>query len=1471
MSGERSEQRAGPAGTPGRRRPNRRRGRGQGTGPRERRPARPAWRPYSEEQLAVRRAALPTLAFPPDLPVSARRDDIAAAIRDHQVVVVAGETGSGKTTQLPKICLELGRGITGTIGHTQPRRIAARSVAERIASECDVELGGAIGYQVRFTDHVGPTTLVKVMTDGILLSEIQRDPTLSRYDTIIVDEAHERSLNIDFILGYLRRLLPRRPDLKVIITSATIDSERFAAHFAQRDGVVVPRIGDPGTPAPVIEVNGRTYPVEIRYRPLVPGEEDEEPDDGAPRPPHDALDLDVLDDADLLAGLETDDARVLAALEAATAPDADPASAAGRGRATHTAPTATRRGTRRTPSSGPQQADEELDQPTAICRAVDELTALGPGDVLVFCSGEREIRDAADALASHLGTRYTAPGARNTAPGAVEVLPLYARLSAAEQHRVFAPHPYRRVVLATNVAETSLTVPGIHYVVDTGLARISRYSQRTKVQRLPIEPISQASANQRSGRCGRVADGVAIRLYSRGDFDRRPEFTEPEILRTSLASVVLQMAALGLGRMDAFPFVDPPDTRAIRDGVALLTELGAIEEGQGDDAEDVRLTDVGRQLAQLPIDPRLGRMLVEAGRLGVVREVMVLVAALSVQDVRERPADHQQAADDKHRRFADPTSDFLTLYTLWTYLQDQQKAMGSSAFRRLCRSEFLHYLRVREWQDVHAQLRQLGKGLGLRPEPRADDAPAGVGDVRKPKVDSDAVHRALLAGLLSHLGSWDERRREYAGARGSRFVVFPGSSLARKPPAWIVAAELVETSRLFARTAARIQPEWAEQAGEHLVKRTYSGPFWSAKQGAAMCHEKVLLFGVPIVADRVVPFARVDPAAAREMFLRNALVEGEWRTHHAFVRRNAEVLDEARQIEDRARRRGLLVDDEALVDFFDERVPESVTTARAFDAWWKDARRADPDLLTYTLDLLVPTAHAVDDAGFPRTWTQGDLTLPLTYQFTPGTDADGVTVHVPIAVLNRVRPAGFDWLVPGLLTDLVTATIRALPKQVRVQLVPAPDVAQAVVARLPDWADVAPAPDGAPSFHEAFASAVREVRDVVVPAEALEEADERLPAHLRMTFRVLGERGQELDEGHSLVALQRRLAAQAQSAVRSAVRAALADASRTAAVPAGPVASPETTPTTAESGEQQGRTGGAEVDTVRTWADVPGEAIPAELATTGPAGLDIRGYPALVVEPDPDGGRTRVALRVLADAERARAQHADGVRALLLQEFAIPTARVTSRWTGREALTLASSPYRDTDALVRDVQVAAVAQLTAGTDLTTVRDAASYRRVRADVRDHLEDAVYGVVARVVEALQAHRELDSAVRASTSMALLGTLTQVRDHAASLVYDGFVARTPPESLRHLARYLRADGYRLAKAAENPGRDATLAWEVSELEDALASVRATHLSPDRAARAEAVRWQLEELRVSLFAQQLGTAQPVSAKRIRTALAQV
>lgn len=1064
----------------------------------------------AEQRVRRRRESVPKITYPPELPVSQSRDDLAAAIRDHQVVIVAGETGSGKTTQLPKICLELGLGVRGQIGHTQPRRLAARTVAERIASELGTELGACVGYKVRFTDTSGDDTLVKLMTDGILLAEIQQDRMLRQYDTIIIDEAHERSLNIDFLLGYLKQLLPRRPDLKVIITSATIDPERFSRHFSD---------------APIVEVSGRTYPVEVRYRPIV------DPDD----------------------------------------PDADP----------------------------------DRDQVQAIIDAARELMAEGPGDILVFLSGEREIRDASEAL--------SALELPNT-----EILPLYARLSAADQHRVFQRHSGRRIVLATNVAETSLTVPGIKYVVDPGTARISRYSHRTKVQRLPIEPVSQASANQRKGRCGRTSDGVCIRLYSEEDFENRPEFTDPEILRTNLASVILQMTSLGLGDIAAFPFVEPPDRRQVTAGVQLLQELGAL------DPAKKQLTPVGRQLAQLPVDPRLGRMIVEAARNGCVREVMVIAAALSIQDPRERPADKQEAARQQHARFADPNSDFLAYLNLWNYLRERQKALSGNQFRRLCRAEYLNYLRVREWQDIFSQLRQLAKQLDIT----LNTVPG----------DPQRIHTSLLAGLLSHIGLKDPAKGDYLGARGTRFSVFPGSALFRKQPRWVASAELVETSRLWARVNARIEPEWVEPLAEHLVKRTYSEPHWERKQGAVMANERVTLYGLPLVTGRKVNYGRIDPELARELFIRHALVEGDWDTNHRFFAENRALLGEVEDLENRARRRDILVDDETLFAFYDERVGSEVVSARHFDTWWKKKRRSEPDLLNFEKAMLVnATADDVREGDYPDTWAQGNLTFDLTYQFEPGTEADGVTVHIPLPVLNQVRTDGFEWQVPGLREELVTALIKSLPKALRRNLVPAPDTARQALAALE--------PSSEP-LTGALAAELERLRGVAVPPDAWQW--DSVPGHLKPTFRIVDERGRRLAEGKDLDALRERLSER----LRKTISAAADDIER----------------------------GGLRTP---SFGELP------QVFQARRRGHEVKAYPALVDEGD------SVAVRMLDTPGQQRTAMWEGTRRLLRLNLPSPMKHLNRNLGNRSKLVLTRNPHGSVAALLEDCVDCAVDKLVA--------------------------------------------------------------------------------------------------------------------------------------------------------------------------------
>jgi ATP-dependent helicase HrpA len=1232
-----------------------------------------------EALVARREAVRPEITYPEQLPVSQRRAAIAEAIREHQVVVIAGETGSGKTTQLPKICLELGRGIRGTIGHTQPRRLAARTVAERIAEELSVPLGGAVGYSVRFTDQAGEDTLIRLMTDGILLAEIQRDRLLLRYDTIIIDEAHERSLNIDFLLGYLARLLPQRPDLKVIITSATIDPQRFADHFGG---------------APVVEVSGRSYPVEVRYRPL---------DEG---------------------------------------PDGQP----------------------------------QLDQTEGIIQAIHELALEPPGDVLVFLTGEREIRDTADVL-------------RALELPSTEVLPLYARLAAAEQHRVWQPHPGRRIVLATNVAETSLTVPGIRYVIDPGTARISRYSKRTKVQRLPIEEISQASANQRAGRCGRVADGVCIRLYSEADFASRSAFTDPEILRTNLASVILQMAALSLGEIAQFGFLDPPDSRSISDGVLLLHELGAL-----DDAK--RLTPTGRQLAQLPVDPRIARMIVEAGRQGCAREVLVIAAALSIPDPRERPLDQQQAADASHARFVDPTSDFLTLLNLWNYLATRQAELSGNQFRRMCREEFLHYLRVREWQDLRGQLRQIARGLDI-----TESEPPG---------DSARIHTSLASGLLSHLGLRVAESRDYLGARNIRFMIAPGSVLARKPPRWVIAAELVETHRLLARVVAKIEPESLEQLAAHLVVRSYSEPAWDAKRGSVTAIERVSLYGLPLVVGRRTSYAKVDPVAARELFIRHALVEGDWHTQQRFFVHNRDLLAEIDALEERGRRRDLLVGDEELYAFYDARIPAEVVSGQHFDSWWKTARREKPDLLTLSrADVVRAEALAQLERHDVETWPLDGLELPLTYRFDPGSSDDGVTVHVPLDVLARLGGADFSWQVPALREELVIALIRSLPKALRRNFVPVPDTARAVLAAM--------TPESEPLL-DALQRELHRRTAILVPREDFDF--DKLPAHLRLGFAVEDADGEVLARGPDLGALARKLAAPVQQAV-----AAVA---------------PELE-----------RTG------LRDWpAEL--EAVP-QLVEEERNGHTVRGYPAFVDQ----GGS--VALRVFAGEREQQAASPAGVRRLLRLTVASPLRSVTAGWSARAKLLLGTSPDGSVPELVDDCADAAMDELI--TSVPWSRD--EFLALRDHVRAELVERTAAVLGEVERVLAAAQQVRANLPARPAAPLAEAVDDMRSQLDSLLYKGFVTATGADRMRDLVRYVSAIGRRLERLPRDPELDRVLMNRVHTVQETYEKVRDA-LPPARRAMSDItdIGWQLQELRVSLFAQQLGTPRPVSDKRIYRAL---
>ncbi|MGI9598153.1 MAG: ATP-dependent RNA helicase HrpA, partial [Acidimicrobiales bacterium] len=1256
------------------------------------------------------------LAYPPELPIVDRRRELVEAIRDNQVLIVAGETGSGKSTQLPKLCIEAGRGAGGLIGHTQPRRLAARSIAERICEETESEVGDLIGYAFRFNDRVGPRTRVKLMTDGILLAEIQRDRKLSRYDTLIIDEAHERSLNIDFILGYVKQLLPRRPDLKVIVTSATIDTERFSQHF-----------GD----APIIEVSGRTYPVEVRYQPI----------------------------------------------------------------------------------DGPD-VDEPRSQTDAICDAVTALQREGPGDMLVFLAGERDIRETADALGDLSLT--------NT-----EVFPLYARLSSAEQHRVFKPHRGRRVVLATNVAETSVTVPGIRFVIDPGTARISRYNRRTKVQRLPIEAVSQASADQRAGRCGRIGPGVCVRLYAEDDYNAREEFTEPEIKRTNLASVILQMASLGLGDIAAFPFVEPPDHRSINDGIQLLEELDALDP----DHHGTKrwLTPMGRELAKLPVDPRFGRMIIEATDNSVLDEVTIIVAGLSIQDPRERPTDQQQAADESHRRFADDKSDFMTLLNLWSYVQSERKGRSTGQYRRMCRREFLNYNRIREWQDIHKQLGQTTRELGYRRR----------GNKLGEKELADAIHRSLLAGLLSHIGMKDLKaqrdakqknssskrndtnrrpaRAEFIGARNARFAIAPGSALTRQAPNWVMAAELVETNRMWGRMAAPIDPRWAEDLASYLVTRTYTDPTWDATQGVAHTTERVTLYGLPLANNRRITVGSVNEELGRELFIHHALVEDDWETDHDFARHNRQVIDEVEELEARTRRRDLLVEQQIRHDFFEGRIPAHITSARHFNRWWKKVRVKDPELLSlHTTDLLAETATTVDGDGFPDVWMQGDIELELAYQFDTSSHVDGVSVHVPVEVLNQLDPAPFQWSVPGMRLELVSSLVRSLPKATRKALMP---INETVAELLPELDPTAGGLYESLRHHLGVRAGVTIARDGF-------DLD-RVPDHLRPTFRVINDQLEVLAEGKNLVALQELMAERVKETL-SDLAAATTDIQRSG---------------------------------LRSWnfGDLP-----REIETAGPTHT-IRAFPALVDEED------SVAIRLFAD----RAEQDDamwlGTRRLVRLQLPSPVRRFDGLLSNRTKLHLATAPVQGKAQWYNDCINAAIDDSIAtagGPAWTEAGFAALVERAGHDLAGNLERAA-NAVAPIVEDLT---ELDPVLAGLEGTSVDVSVRDIRAHLARLTYPGFVAGVGLDRIDDIGRYLAAIRYRAEHLTESPSRDLNSAAVCVEVEQRHARMVAElGMTPDL----EEVTWMLEELRVSSFAQHLKGQGPskkkVSATRIDRKLSDI
>lgn len=1235
--------------------------------------------------VAQQRAATkPTINYPEQLPVSQKKDEIAEAIENNQVVIVAGETGSGKTTQLPKICSELGRGQFGLIGHTQPRRLAARSVANRIAEEMETSLGEFVGYKVRFNDQISENTQVKLMTDGILLAEIQHDRFLNQYDTIIIDEAHERSLNIDFILGYLRELLPKRPDLKIIITSATIDPERFSKHFND---------------APIIEVSGRTYPVETRYRPL----------------------------------------------------------------------------------SGDDDGDR--DQLEGIFEAVDELCDEGLGDILIFMNGEREIRDTADALAKR--------NFRDT-----EIVPLYARLSAGEQNKIFQPHAGRRIVLATNVAETSLTVPGIKYVIDPGTARISRYSYRTKVQRLPIEPVSQASANQRKGRCGRVEEGICIRLYSEEDFESRPEFTDPEILRTNLASVILQMTALGLGDIEAFPFVEAPDKRNIQDGVRLLEELGAINDKAKDPKK--RLTPIGRKLARLPIDPRLARMVIEAPRLGCLKEVMVIASALSIQDPRERPSDKQQSSDDKHKRFFDKESDFLTFVNLWDYIQKQQKALSGNQFRKQCKQDYLNYLRVREWQDVYFQIHQAMREM----DEKLNQEPGSY----------QSVHTALLVGLLSHIGVKDQEKNEYQGARNARFHIFPASGLFKKQPKWIMSAELVETSKLWGRIIAKIQPEWIESLAKHLIKRSYSEPHWSKKRAAVMAHEKVMLYGVPIVPKRLVNYGAIDPVLSRELFVRSALVEGDWETKHAFFKQNRKLLQEVEELEHKSRRRDILVDDDELFDFYDQRVGTEVVSGRHFDTWWKKASQKNKELLNFEKEMLFKgDASHVTDLDYPNFWHQGGFKLKLSYQFEPGEDSDGVTVHIPLPILNQIDSEGFDWQIPGLRHELVVSLIKALPKTLRKNFVPAPNYADAFLARV--------TPMEAPLL-DALEKELRRMTGVEVLRDDWNL--EQLPDHLKITFRAVDHRNRKLKENRNLYELKESLKDKVQQTLSK-----VAD----------------------DDIEQQG---------LHTWSfgELP------KVYSQKRGGFDVKAYPALVDNKD------SVEIKLFETEVEQEQVMKEGQRRLLLLNVPSPIKYLHTNLPNKSKLGLYFNPYGKVLDLIDDCIACGIDKLIEGQG-GLVWDADKFEQLKEYVRGELGDTVVDIAQQVETILTTAFNINKKLKGRVDLTMAFALSDIKAQIEGLIFKGFATECGWKRLPDILRYLKAIEKRMEKLPIDPNRDRMHMLKVESVtqdyKELLNKIPKGMKIPENV---KEIRWMLEELRVSYFAQQLGTPYPVSDKRVLNAI---
>ena len=1233
----------------------------------------------SSDRRTARATALPRPRFPDALPISARREEIAAAIRAHQVVIICGETGSGKSTQLPKICLELGRGVDGMIGHTQPRRIAARTIAMRVAEELGQGLGESVGFKVRFSDSVRPLSHIKVMTDGILLAETQGDRLLDAYDTLIIDEAHERSLNIDFLLGYLKTLLPKRPDLKLIVTSATIDPQRFSRHF-----------GD----APVIEVSGRTWPVETRYRPL--GSLDE--------------------------------------------------------------------------------SEQDKDQLEGIVAAVDELSRHGRGDILVFLPGERDIKETADALRKHH-------------PADTEVVPLFARQSVKEQARVFAPHQRRHIVLATNVAETSLTVPGIRYVIDPGTARISRYSPRTKVQRLPIEKVSQASADQRQGRCGRVAEGVCIRLYAEEDYQQRPAFTDAEIRRTSLAAVILQLEALGFGHIEDFPFIDPPEPRYINDGYKLLEELGAVD-------ADRRLTPLGRRLARLPIDPRIARMLLAGAEENCLDEVLIIASALSIQDPRERPLDTPQAADEAHALTADEHSDFVGFLNLWHFYEERLKHTSRNQMRKLCRSRFLSHNRMREWRDIHSQLRGMVHDMGFS----SNSDPATY----------EAIHRALLSGLLGNIGLLGERH-EYTGARGIKFHIFPGSSLFKARPKWLMAAELAETARLYARTVAVIQPEWVVRVAGHLLKRNWFEPHWEKRAGRVVAFEKVTLYGLVLIPQQKVHFGRIDPLEARRIFIEAALVRGELRRLPPFLRDNLALIEELEHLEHRSRRADILVDERCLFDFYAEHLPGNINSARDLERWLKRSPERGNVLLLRREDLLQDLETRVSDSDFPPELVLGGLKLRLEYHFAPGDPADGVTLNIPLAALNQVPAARLEWLVPGLLEEKMTGLIRALPKRLRVNFVPAPDFAAECRRQL--------RPCDQP-LTECMAGILgRQKRIAIAPGDW---RIERLPAHLRMNLRVRDGQGQVVAEGRDLEALRQGLAAQVQASF--------------SAMPDWSI-------------ERHGLT------------DWDFSTLPEHVRAEA-GGMELEGYPALVDEQE------SVSLVVVDTRDEARHQTHAGLRRLFMLNLAPRFNDLRRHLPGFEQMCLHYAPIGTRDELREDI-VAAVAEQTLMQDFDAIRDPVAFKARCNDGCPELVGNANDICRILAPVLAAHHRLHQVLAGRIPLNRLQATADLREQLEHLVYPGFITATGGAHLKDLPRYLQGAERRLEKLDRDPGKDRPKQdalephWRPYAERVAMLETEGWRLSD--VPELETYRWMLEEYRIQLFAQELGTRQPVSPQRLK------